>query len=59
MLTVEQAAQALNVPVGEVYRLLQRGEIPAIRLGRYWRIPPDIVGRLIREGGGGGGDEKA
>ena len=53
LLSVEEAARVLNVPVGQVYRLLERGEIPAVKLGRYWRIPPNVVEILL--GGAGNG----
>ena len=29
----------LNITRSQVYRLLRRRKLPAIRLGKYWRIP--------------------
>lgn len=54
LMTVEEAATALNLPRSQVYRLLQRGELPGVRLGRYWRIPGNVVELLLKQGREGG-----
>ncbi len=38
LLTIEQAAACLAISRAHAYRLVQRGELPAIRLGRSRRI---------------------
>lgn len=38
-LTVAEVAELLDVTEDALYRAVQRGEIPAIRIGRIWRIP--------------------
>jgi excisionase family DNA binding protein len=38
-LTVNEAAAVLRVHPHVVYRLVQSGEIVAIKVGRQWRIP--------------------
>lgn len=49
LLTVEEAAKRLNLPVSTVYELCcYRREIPgAIRLGRHWRINWSITGEWV------------
>jgi excisionase family DNA binding protein len=47
LLTVDQVSRLLNVPTGEVYQLAARGELPGLKVGRYWRFPPDLIERLI------------
>lgn len=37
-LTVEEAAQKLRVKPISVYRMCRRGELPAVKVGRSWRI---------------------
>ncbi len=47
MLTVEEVADLLKVNATTVRRLAARGKIPALRIGRCWRIRPRIVRELI------------
>ena len=43
-LTISQAASMLKTSVGTVSEQVQRGEIPAYREGRSWKIPkPALV----------------
>lgn len=37
-LTPADAAELLNVPLDEVFELIGSGELPAIRVGRSWRV---------------------
>ncbi|HKW87889.1 MAG TPA: helix-turn-helix domain-containing protein [Candidatus Acidoferrales bacterium] len=46
LMTVQQVAELLQVPVSWVYgRLRQRslGKLPAYRLGKYWRFDKEEV----------------
>jgi excisionase family DNA binding protein len=36
-------AEALSIPVSQVYRLTQKGELPHIRVGKYIRFNLDEV----------------
>lgn len=48
LLTIDQAAERLNVTRGGIYSLLYRGELPSVKLGgRIRRIPADAVEALI------------
>jgi excisionase family DNA binding protein len=38
VLTVSQAAELLQVKPGHVYRLLNQGVMPGLRVGGVWRI---------------------
>jgi excisionase family DNA binding protein len=40
LLTVPQVADLVGVPAGNIYALVRRGELPAIRLGKYVRVDP-------------------
>jgi len=37
--TIQQAAELLGVPVNGVYKMVARGELPSVKLGRRVRIP--------------------
>jgi excisionase family DNA binding protein len=43
LLTPEQVADRLQASRKTVYRWIQAGDLPAIKLGRSWRIPWDEV----------------
>jgi len=52
-LTPDEVAQQLRVQPDVIRRLLRRRELPAIRVGRAWRVEETefqrwITGRLVR-----------
>ena len=48
-MTVEQAAEWLQVHPQTVYQAVRTGEMPAVRVGRSWRIDPDRIKRRAAE----------
>ena len=46
-LSPRQFARQFGVGISAVYGAVERGEVPAIRLGRHIRIPPDTVEKLL------------
>src|SRR5438067_56573 len=53
--TVAEAARRLQVQPRTVYRLLARGELHGVRLGRRWRIPLDELKRAVTATAGAAG----
>jgi excisionase family DNA binding protein len=45
--TVEEVAAIFRVPVGTVRRMISRGELPALHLGRSVRVPKSVVVGLL------------
>jgi excisionase family DNA binding protein len=43
LLTAEQLAERWQIPTSQVYRLTREGQIPAVRLGRYYRYAPAAI----------------
>jgi excisionase family DNA binding protein len=43
LLTAEQLAERWQVPKAHVYALTRRGEIPTVKLGRYYRYRLDAI----------------
>jgi len=41
--TVDEVAAIFRVPSDTVRRLIRRGDLPAIRLGRVFRIPKSVI----------------
>ncbi|MBW3574290.1 MAG: helix-turn-helix domain-containing protein [Actinobacteria bacterium] len=49
-LTVAEVAAILRVSTMTVYRLIKAGELPALRVGRSYRLPEDDVDRYLARG---------
>ncbi|WP_438453122.1 helix-turn-helix domain-containing protein [Streptomyces asiaticus] len=48
-LTVAETASVLRVSKMTVYRLVHSGHLPAIRVGRSFRVPEQAVHEYLRE----------
>ena len=46
-LTIEEVAKLLRVAEATVYRMARKGEIPAIRFGKAWRIKRKELEEMI------------
>ena len=47
IMTIEEVAGYLRIPVSTVYRLAQQGRIPASKVGRQWRFSRRALERWI------------
>ncbi len=47
ILTPEEVARYLRVNPRTIYRGLQQGQIPGIKIGRLWRIRKEDLDRLV------------
>ncbi len=48
LLTPEDVAEYLKVPVETIWRWCRNGDIPAIKIGKYWRIPEAELSDFIK-----------
>ena len=48
-LTVAEVAAAMRVSKMTVYRLVHHGELPAVRVGRSFRVPEKAVHDYLRD----------
>lgn len=48
-LTVAEVAKVMRVSKMTVYRLVHSGELPAVRVGRSFRVPEDTVNEYLRK----------
>ena len=46
-MTVNEVAQVMRVSKMTVYRLIKQGELPAVRIGRGYRVREDDVNRYL------------
>lgn len=49
-LTAEEVYRALGISRSTFYKAVQRGEIPALRIGRRVLVPVDAIEALLRQG---------
>ncbi len=50
LITVREAADFLRISARTVYRLIESGQIGAVRIGKQWRIPAsDLPGVALGE----------
>lgn len=52
MLTPEQVAEWLQIHAGTVYRWIREGKLPALQVGRVYRIPREDVLAMVKQQGG-------
>ncbi len=55
LLTADEVAEKLSIGLSTAYLLLQRGDLPSVRIGRSVRIRPEDLKRFVlarREGVG-------
>ena len=56
-LTVEEVAKRFQLNTTTVYRLVQKGILPGLKVGGQWRFSPEMLDVwVIRHAGGNGGD---
>jgi excisionase family DNA binding protein len=47
ILNIKEVSGYLKIPVSTVYKLIQEGKIPAIKLGKHWRLMKKDIDRLF------------
>lgn len=50
ILTIPEVAFYLKLPVSTVYRLVERRELPANKVGRQWRFQRGVIDEWLRRG---------
>ncbi len=48
-MTVAEVASMMRVSKMTVYRLVHSGDLPAVRVGRSFRVPEDAVHEYLRD----------
>ena len=47
MLTPQEVADYLKVPLQTVWRWCRQGTLPAVKIGKYWRVPREALDAAI------------
>lgn len=50
VLSPAEAMEVLGVGKNTIYRLLNTGKLPAVKIGRMWRIPVSALDELLQRG---------
>jgi len=48
----KEVMELLGISQTTVYRWLESGELPAVKIGKLWRIPADALEELLSTEGG-------
>ena len=51
MLTPKEVAEYLKVPIETIWRWCRKGTLPAVKIGKYWRISGDELAVFIKSKG--------
>ena len=49
ILTVHEVAEYLRLSEAKVYRLVNEGQLPVVRLGKTWRFRKDLLDEWLAE----------
>ena len=49
IMTTEEVARYLRLAEATVYKLAQAGDIPAVKVGRAWRVKRQLIDEWFRE----------
>lgn len=49
IMTVEDVAKYLKIDESTVYLWAQRGKLPAIKIGRFWRFKKEDIDKWLEE----------
>lgn len=45
-MTVKEFCERLQISTSTVYRMIRGGQIPALKFGRYWKIPRSVLNEI-------------
>lgn len=48
-MTIKEVAEYLQLEEHTVYKMARKGEIPAFKLGKNWRVRKDLLDKWIEE----------
>ncbi len=58
IMTVQEVADLLRIPLSSVYRLAQDGRIPAQKVGKHWRFHKQTILNWVAAGQVSASDKK-
>ncbi len=49
IMTIEELASYLRIPLSSAYKLAQEGKIPGLKVGRHWRFHRVLIERWMKK----------
>ena len=49
ILNIKEVSQYLKIPVSTIYKLVQDGKVPAIKVGKHWRFMKRDLDHLFEQ----------
>jgi excisionase family DNA binding protein len=49
LLTAEEVAEMLRMPKSAIYAMTREGQLPTVRLGRYYRYRSEAIRQWVEE----------
>ena len=47
-MTLEETAEYLRINIYTAYRMVERGELPGMKMGRLWRFTQEDIDKFMR-----------
>jgi excisionase family DNA binding protein len=47
ILNIKEVSDYLKIPVSTIYKLVQDGKVPAVKVGKHWRFMKKDIDRLF------------
>jgi excisionase family DNA binding protein len=51
ILNIKELSDYLKIPVSTIYKLIQDGKLPAVKLGKHWRFMKKDIDHLFEQEG--------
>lgn len=49
ILNIKEVSEYLKIPVSTLYKLIQDGKVPAVKLGKHWRFMKKDLDNLFEQ----------
>jgi len=49
ILNIKEVSEYLKIPVSTLYKLIQNGTVPAVKLGKHWRFMKKDLDNLFNQ----------
>ena len=49
ILNIKEVSEYLKIPVSTIYKLVQDGKVPAIKVGKHWRFMKKDLDHLFEQ----------
>jgi excisionase family DNA binding protein len=49
ILNIKEVSDYLKIPVSTIYKLVQDGKVPAVKVGKHWRFMKKDINHLFEQ----------